>query len=334
MKKRFSWLLGFSAFVCLLLAACGQERSTSSSASKGAASVDSWPEELHIGYQKSSFSLFLKEKGYLEKQLQKHGVQVKWFEFQSGPPLLEALNSGQIDIGYVGGAPAILAQANPHSQLAYIAYEPEVARAIIVPKTSSIHTVADLKGKKVAFGKGSSAHYTLLTALETAGLTLNDITPVYLQPAEARTAFERGDVDAWVIWDPFLADAEVNGGARILIDANRLPKQYGFIVARNQYVKQYANVAKTVIDQLNHVHQEIHSSPDEAAKLLAKETKIDAAVWKRTLSRRGYGVFPLTKEVIAAQQRIADQFYKAGLVSKRVNVNEAVVFVKEERKTK
>lgn len=224
----------------------------------------------------------------------------------------------------------MLAQANPDSQLVYLAYEPEVARAIIVPKTSSIHTVADLKGKKVAFGKGSSAHYTLLTALETAGLTLNDITPVYLQPSEARTAFERGDVDAWVIWDPFLADAEVNGGARILIDAKGLPKQYGFIVGRNEYVKQYANVAQTVIAQLNKVHQEIHSSPDEAAKLLAKETKIGEEIWKRTLSRRGYGVFPLTKEVIDAQQRIADRFYEAGLISKRVKAKDAVVVIKEQ----
>ncbi|RXS86275.1 aliphatic sulfonate ABC transporter substrate-binding protein [Geobacillus sp. PK12] len=328
MKKRLVWLSVLSACLCLLLAACGQERGASPASSKDSASADSWPKELHIGYQKSSFSLFLKEKGYLEKQLQKHGVQVKWFEFQSGPPLLEALNAGQIDIGYVGGAPAVLAQANPDSQLVYLAYEPEVARAIIVPKTSSIQTVADLKGKKVAFGKGSSAHYTLLTALETAGLTLNDITPVYLQPSEARTAFERGDVDAWVIWDPFLADAEVNGGARILMDAKGLPKQYGFIVGRNGDVKQYADVAKTVIAQLNKVHQEIHSSPDEAAKLLVKETKIGEEIWKRTLSRRGYGVFPLTKEVVDAQQRIADRFYEAGVIPKRVKVEDAVVVIK------
>ncbi|WP_253270856.1 sulfonate ABC transporter substrate-binding protein [Geobacillus thermocatenulatus] len=316
----------FCAFLFLMSAACGRNESSSSASS---VSKQEWPSELHIGYQKSSFSLFLKEKGYLEKQLQKHGTQVKWFEFPSGPPLLEALNAGQIDVGYVGGAPAVLAQANPTSQLTYLAYEPEVARAIIVPKTSSIRTVTDLKGKKVAFGKGSSAHYTLLTALETAGLTLNDITPVYLQPSEARTAFERGDVDAWVIWDPFLADAEVNGGARVLIDAKGLPKQYGFIVGRKEYVKQYPDAVQTVIDQLNKVHQEIHSSPEEAAQLLAKETKIGTEIWKRTLSRRGYGVFPLTKEVVDAQQRIADRFYEAGLIPKRIEVKDAVAVIKQ-----
>lgn len=323
MKRRLLLFSVLSAF--LLLAACGQERSASLSSPKQSASTDSWSKELHVGFQKSSFSLFLKEKGYLEKQLQKHGVQVKWFEFQSGPPLLEALNAGQIDIGYVGGAPAVLAQANPGSKLVYIAYEPEVARAIIVPKTSPIRTVADLKGKRVAFGKGSSAHYTLLTALETAGLTLDDISQVYLQPAEARTAFERGDVDAWAIWDPFLADAEVNGGARVLIDANGLPKQYGLIVGRKEYVKQYRKVADVVIKELGKVHQEIQSSPDEAARLLAKETKIGEDIWKKTLSRRGYGVFPLTKEVIDAQQRIADRFYELGLIPKTIKVRDAVI---------
>ncbi|GIM44939.1 hypothetical protein DNHGIG_04880 [Collibacillus ludicampi] len=225
-KKIFS---GLSLLVLLLVfaTACGNGGATGAAKQSGPSSKNGesstqqgnqgdWPKELRIGYQKSSLLLFVKQKRSIEERLSSHGVHVSWFEFQSGPPLLEALNAGKIDIGYSGGAPAVLAEANPGSQLVYLAYEPEVARAIVVPKNSTIHSLSDLKGKKVAFAKGSSAHYTLLSALATVGLSISDITPVNLQPSDARTAFERGDVDAWVIWDPYLADAEEHAGARIL----------------------------------------------------------------------------------------------------------------------
>ncbi|GAB7389031.1 sulfonate ABC transporter substrate-binding protein [Bacillaceae bacterium] len=322
--------------ILLLLTACGKagvneagQRSDAISSDGEAAGAQQsqapFPKELRIGYQKSSILLFLKEKGSLEERLAQQGTKVGWYEFQSGPPLLEALNAGKIDVGYAGGAPVVFAGASPGSPLAYLAYEPEVYRAIIVPKDSPIQNIAHLKGKKVAFGKGSSAHYLVLTALEKAGLTMNDITPVYLQPSDARGAFERGSVDAWAIWDPYLADAEKNGEVRIIADAKGLPRQYGFIVGRRDYFQQYRELQDIIISELRKVHEEIQADNKGSSEQFSRNTGISADVWERTLERREYGVFPLTPEVIEAQQRIADEFLNAGLLREKVRVQDAVI---------
>ncbi|KZN97786.1 sulfonate ABC transporter substrate-binding protein [Aeribacillus pallidus] len=326
---RKSMFLSLIFLLVLWISGCGskEEANETSSAEKSNAKAEeeTLPDELRIGYQKSSILLFLKEKGSLEKILAEKGVKVTWHEFQSGPPLLEALNAGKIDVGYVGGAPAVLAGAVSDSELAYLAYEPEVYRAIVVPKDSSIQRIEDLKGKKVAFGKGSSAHYLLLTALESVGLTLNDITPVYLQPSDARGAFERGNVDAWVIWDPYLADAEESGGARIIADAKGLPRQYGFIVGRRDYFQENRELRNLVISELEKVHKEIQADKQGAAENFSQKTGISKDVWKQTLERREYGVFDITPEVVDAQQKLADTFLEAGLINEKINVQDAVL---------
>lgn len=284
-----------------------------------------WPSEIRIGYQKSEFFLFLKLNHKLDEDLAKHGTKVVWYEFTSGPPLLQALNSGSLDLGEVGGAPAVFAQAAPGSQVAYVAYEPEVYRGILVPKQSNLNTLADLKGKKVAYAKGSSANFLVLAALNKGHLGLSDIQSVYLQPTAAREAFDRGDVDAWAIWDPYLAAAQLQDGAKVLVSGSQLPKQYGFIVGRMTYVKQYSSAVKTVISDLNAVSTYVKTHQAIAAQELAQATGIDASVWKLTLSRRGYGVFPMNQEVVRAQQAIADSFYQGGLLQNKVDVSQAVV---------
>ncbi|PTT82082.1 sulfonate ABC transporter substrate-binding protein, partial [Pelomonas sp. HMWF004] len=158
---------------------------------------------LRIGFQKSASLLTLqKSTGSLEKRLAPLGVSVKWVEFPAGPQLLEGLNVGAVDVGFVGEAPPIFAQA-AGAKFVYIGFDPAApeAEAIVVPKDSAIKSVAELKGKKVALNKGSNVHYLLVKALEQAGLKYTDIQPVFLPPADARAAFERGAVDAWVIWD-------------------------------------------------------------------------------------------------------------------------------------
>ena len=166
-------------------------------------------ETLRIGYQKYGTLVLLKAKGTLEKRLAAQGVQVQWTEFPGGPQLLEGLNLGAVDVGFVGEAPPIFAQA-AGAKFAYIGYDPAApeAEAILVPRNSVIKSVAELKGKKIALNKGSNVHYLLVRLLEKNGLKPSDVQPVYLPPADARAAFESGHVDAWVIWDPFAAAAE------------------------------------------------------------------------------------------------------------------------------
>jgi sulfonate transport system substrate-binding protein len=168
---------------------------------------------VRIGFQKYGKLVLLKSKGTLEEKLKAAGYKVVWTEFPSGPPLLEALNVGAIDFGNTGEAPPIFAQA-AGAPIQYVAYEPPAPKgeAILVPKDSKLTSVADLKGKKIALNKGSNVHYLLVKALEKAGVKYSEVEPVFLAPADARAAFERGAVDAWVIWDPFQAAAEAASG--------------------------------------------------------------------------------------------------------------------------
>src|SRR3954468_7037851 len=184
--------------------------------------------ELRIGYQKSASLLVLqKAQGTLEKRLAPQGVAVKWVEFPAGPQLLEGLNVGAIDVGFVGEAPPIFAQA-AGARFVYVGNDPAspTTEALVVPKDSPLKSVADLKGRKVALNKGSNVHYLLVKALEKAGVKYSEIEPVFLAPADARAAFERGAVDAWVIWDPFQAAAEAATGARTLADGTGIVANY------------------------------------------------------------------------------------------------------------
>lgn len=174
------------------------------------------PENLRIGYQKGSVSMVLaKSHQLLEKRYP--NTHFSWVEFPAGPQMLEALNVGSIDLGSTGDIPPIFAQA-AGADLVYVGVEPPKPKAevILVPENSPIKTVADLKGRKVAFQKGSSSHNLLLRALQQAGLTFKEIQPVYLSPADARAAFQQHNVDAWAIWDPYYSAALLQGGVRVL----------------------------------------------------------------------------------------------------------------------
>src|SRR5882757_1683005 len=193
---------------------------------------------VRIGFQKYGKLVLLKSKGSLEAKLAPLGYRVVWTEFPSGPPLLEALNVGAIDFGNTGEAPPIFAQA-AGAPIQYVAYEPPAPKgeAILVQKDSKLTSVAELKGKKVALNKGSNVHYLLVKALENAGVKYSEIEPVFLAPADARAAFERGAVDAWVIWDPYQAAAEVATQARTLADGTGLAPNHQFYLGAQKFVE-------------------------------------------------------------------------------------------------
>ncbi len=281
---------------------------------------------VRIGYQKAATILYaLKGKGELEKAFAAAGASVTWIEFPAGPPMLEALNAGSVDFGYTGEAPPIFAQAGG-TPFVYVAYDPwsPKAEAIIVDKDSPIKSVADLKGKKVAFAKGSNTNYLIVKALEKAGLKYSDITPKTLPPADARVAFEGKNVDAWAIWDPYLAAAEKATGARTLTDATGLAPNRGYYLAAKSFVDTKPDALKTVLDQVKKVSDWAKNNPLEVAKLLSPVLRIDAAVLETAEKRREYDVLPLTDEVIAKQQEIADTFYKIKLIPQEIKVKEAV----------
>ena len=280
---------------------------------------------VRIGYQKYGKLVLLKSKGTLEPKLAASGYKVVWTEFPSGPPLLEALNVGAIDFGNTGEAPPIFAQA-AGAPIQYVAYEPPAPKgeAILVPKDSKLNSVADLKGKKVALNKGSNVHYLLVKALEKAGVKYSEIEPVFLAPADARAAFERGAVDAWVIWDPFQAAAEAATGARTLADGTGIVANHQFYLAADKFVDASPRVLDALLEQLSEVDAWAKGDIKAVAEQLSPSIGIPVPVLTVALERQSYGIKPLDDTVIAEQQRIADTFHALGLIPRPISVAKAV----------
>jgi sulfonate transport system substrate-binding protein len=327
--KSFSRLFAIGLSLSLIVAACSPNSPSSPSASSSATPSSKTTisaTTVRIGYQKAATILSsLKTKGTLEKAFAASGSTVTWTEFPAGPPMLEALNAGSIDFGYTGETPPIIAQATG-VPVRYVAYDPwgTKAEAIVVPKNSPIKTVADLKGKKVGVAKGSNTHYLLVSALLSANLTPNDIEFAFLKPADARAAFEGKNIDAWSIWDPYLAVAEEKAGGRILVDANGLAPNRGYYLASQGFIDKSSDALKLVLDEVKKESDWAKSNPTEVAKFLAPALGIDAAVLEKAERRREYGVLPLPTEVISEQQKIADTFEKLKLIPKPIKIEEAV----------
>ncbi len=279
---------------------------------------------VRIGFQKYGKLVLLKSKGTLEDKLKAAGYKVVWTEFPSGPPLLEALNVGAIDFGNTGEAPPIFAQA-AGAPIQYVAYEPPAPKgeAILVPKDSKLTSVADLRGKKIALNKGSNVHYLLVKALEKAGVKYSEVEPVFLAPADARAAFERGAVDAWVIWDPFQAAAEAATGARTLADGTGVVSNYQFYFSSKKFLESDAGIVDLVLAELREVDDWAKGDIHAVANQLAPAIGLPVDVVEVALKRQSYGIKPITDSVIADQQQVADTFFALGLLPKQIKISDA-----------
>jgi sulfonate transport system substrate-binding protein len=282
---------------------------------------------LRIGYQKAASTLvLLKTHGTLEKKLAPLNVEVRWLEFAAGPQLLEGLNLGSIDFGYVGEVPPIFALA-AGAPLVYTAYElptPE-AEGILVPKDSPIRTVADLKGKKIAFNKGSDVHWLVVKALADAGLKYGDVQPAYLAPADARAAFQNGAIDAWAIWDPFFVAAQKQIGARVLTTAKGIVNRHQYFVSTRSFAEKNPEVVKIVMQTLGEVGQWVRDNYGQAAKELAPIQGLEPDIIEASLRHYEHIYKPIDDAVLADQQRIADTFYELKLIPQKLTVRDAVV---------
>jgi len=290
-------------------------------------SAQSKADTLRIGYQKSA-SLFVLQKaqGTLEKRLAPLNVDVRWVEFPAGPQLLEGLNVGSVDVGYVGEAPPIFAQA-AGANFVYIGNDPAApeAEAIVVAKDSPLKTVADLKGKKVALNKGSNVHYLLVRALEKAGLKYADIQPVFLAPADARAAFEKGAVDAWAIWDPFLSAAEKQLGVRQLADGRGgVANNYQYYLSERHFAERRPDVIKALFEDSVEQGRWIKSNVKQAAAIIAPIQGLDAEIVESALRRYQFGVAPVTDAIVSEQQKIADVFFDLKLIPKTIRIADAL----------
>lgn len=292
---------------------------TASSASGGSVAANT----VRLGYQRFSELDIIRTRGTLDKLLEAQGAKAEWTFFQAGPPLLEAMNAGSIDFGGVGESPPIFAQA-AGAQFYYVASTPRGPKTqdIVVPKDSPIKSPADLRGKRVAFQKGSSAHYLLVTVLKEAGLSVDDVEPVSLSPADARAAFEQGNVDAWSIWDPFLAVIEGTGKIRNL--GLGRPRKTFFLGAKS-FVDSRPEFVKSILETAKENETWGQANIKQVAEQFAAELKIDAPILEIANERREWGLFPITRDTQTGQQKVADTFYDLKLIPKSIKVTDAVI---------
>lgn len=192
-----------------------------------------------------------------------------------------------------------------------------------MPHDSPIRSVAELRGKKVALNRGSNVHFLLVKALQRAGLAYTDIQPIYLTPADARAAFIQRSIDAWVIWDPYLAAVERQANARVLTNAEGIVSNIQYYVATRKFATTQPQVLHVLLDELNQIDQWGRNNIPAVAAQLSPLVGLDTATLELALGRAGYGVQPITEATLAYQQQIADTFTNLRLIPKKLTVAEA-----------
>ena len=282
------------------------------------------PAAFRIGYQKGGILAVVKQRRAIEQRLQQVGIaDVRWIEFQYGPPLMEALGVGSIDIGSVGDTPPIFAQS-AGAAVVYAASTPATNNAILVPAGSPIRTVADLEGKKVAIARGSSSHNFTVQALQRNGLRFADIAPAYLAPADAIAAFSRGSVDAWTVWDPYFALAELRHAARPIATTEKDYASNSFYLANKGFAERHPQVLAAVVDELRRTYAWADANRDAVAALISEVTGVELEAQKRTVDRTIITLKPIDDAVVKQQQAIADTLHALGLIPRPITVRDAV----------
>lgn len=299
----------------------------------GAALADT---TVRIGFQKSStLTTLLRSQGTLEKALAEQGVTVSWHEFPSGLPLLEALNVGNVDFSAdVADTVPVFAQA-AGARLVYVAQEAPspTAQAILVHGDSDIRELGDLKGKRVAVTKAAGSHYLLIQALKKAGLSFADIRPSYLTPADGRAAFENRNVDAWVVWEPFLTSAQRQLAPRVLADgSDGLADYQRYYLSSVAFAEQHPEVLNTLFEELRKGGEWLRANPREAAEILGPLWGgLEPEIVEVANRKRSYEVRLVQADGLAEQQRIADTFHAEGLLPVRVDASDVVIWSPEEQ---
>ncbi len=275
---------------------------------------------VRIGYQKNGSLAIMRQQRRLEQ-----GLAVEWVEFSSGPPLLEALNAGAVDFGATGDTPPIFAQA-AGADLVYVGGQPVSGanEAVLVPDASPIRTIADLRGKRIAFTKGSSAHYMMVQVLASAGLKPSDIQQVNLQPSDAGAAFRTGALDAWAVWDPFFAIAEAEPTTRVLTTGEKVAPSNSFFLASRRFTEREPGTVLALLDAINATADWARANPKELAQTLSGITGVPLPAQRVSAARGIYAVQPMDEAIIAQQQSVADTFAALRVIPARIDVRAAV----------
>ncbi len=332
-------LLAFSviAVTGLGVAACSSSSSSSSSSAasstSAAASASASPSSsaslssvtLNVGDQKGTGAEAILKAAGLLSTLPFH---VTWSDFTSGPPMLEAMASGSVDVGGVGDAPPVFAAAGGEGVVIVGARKVPTGDqdAVLVPKGSSITSIQQLKGKKIAYGSGSSGNYQMLTVLTAAGLTPKDVTLVNLQPAEALAAFTSGSVDAWDIWPPYVQQAVAQDGAKVLALGPQYGSPYDYEVASKSAVAnpEKAAAIQVYLATLDKAYVWAEAHPNSWGASWAAATGLPASITDEAAKVDGTTPVAVNATISTAEQGLVTQFFKAGLIPSQPNMSSYV----------
>ena len=309
------------ALLALIAAGCSSSKASSSGPSSTASAKNANVSSvvLHVGDQAGSGSQSLLTAAGL---LSKLPFKIEWSDFTSGPPMLQAMGSGAVDIGSVGDAPPVFAAAGGEKVaiVGAVTAGPN-ASAIVVPANSPIHSVAQLKGKKIAVAQGSSADYHLLTVLNKAGLSVHDVTLTYLQPAEGLAALTSGHVDAWDIWSPYIEQVVGQDHARILVNGTGYGAPYSFAVASRAALADPAKAAaiRDYLKLLNQAYVWGDSHVSAWASVWAKATGLPDSVMLKAARDAIKTPVPITPAVISSEQSVSNAFTTSGLIPGHVD---------------
>jgi sulfonate transport system substrate-binding protein len=268
----------------------------------------------------------LEKRGELDKRLLPLGFRVEWLEFAAGPQQLEALGADALDIAATAESPAIFSQA-AGTPLVYLAAIPPSGKAVslLVPTNSTATSIRDLKGKKVAFQKASIGHYLLVRSLTLAGMALDDVTSVFLSPPDANAAFSQNQVDAWLIWEPFVTRTIQNGAGRVLFDGEGLRDSCNFLTTSRRFATEHADVLAVFLAALQEAEAWSRDHPREMAELLSPSLMIDVPTLLEMHGKYTYGVLPITDAWMAKQQEVADLWLRLGFLPAKLDVRAGVL---------
>ncbi len=320
-KLKLSIVL-LSAFILIIFSGCASKTTTATTQKENNENLT-----VNIGIQQSLGPLLLaKEKGWFEEEFAKSGVKVKWTVFQSGPPHFEAIAANKLDLGAVGNSPVIAGQAaNISFKEIALAGDGLKGNAILVRKDSPLHTLADLKGKKIGVAKGSSGFALLYTALAKAGLKPDDVKIIQLQPDEAQPAFETGAIDAWSIWEPFISLQTLSKGARILENGESLNAYSpSFLIARSDFTKEHPDLVVRFLKVYEKARLFEKNNRNEAIELYANAKKIDKTVIRQVLENNESLNLPINQDIIKAQQTTADFQFDQKAIAKKIDTSKVV----------
>ncbi|MGB3262980.1 MAG: aliphatic sulfonate ABC transporter substrate-binding protein [Microcoleus sp.] len=327
-RRRFTWgysLLFVLVFGLILAAASCKSELINNYTAKTQNAPSNLTKVVRIGHQGFGALFYLKAKGSLETRLAEIGWRVEWTEFLAGPPILAAIGKGKIDLGYAGVAPPIFAQSDG-VPFVYIANDSALPGSIgiVVPQDSPIRTLADLKGKKIAATQKTAGHYLLIRALTKGGLQLKDAEFVDLPPAKAREAFVRGEVDAWAIWQPFLAQLQESMPVNFLTDSDGLINDRNFYLASRSFASDFPDIVKIVMGETRKMAVWITRNPDRAARFISARRGMKRTTARILTKSRSYDLLPIQDSAVEEQQRISEIFFRLGLLPDRIWIEDVI----------